>query len=279
MKFRFSLPVCLIGTMLIIGFSRLSYWQWTRHLEKVELEKVVETRLGQAPVSINESPITELPEYTPVKVSGDFDFENEIVLRNRRHDEQPGVIALTPLKITGSNNAVLVSRGFIPLSHSEKSQRRQFQRETTQTILGITKFTQRKKLFAPSDAENDTGEKRLDAWLRPDIESIQKQIPYPLLPYFVEATAEKNAADLKRALFASSKGKEELLSLSLKQIPSAQSVGDLLQYPIPTVTANLPASRHFGYVFEWGFMGVMTLLICLVLQLRRNIVNAENNTP
>jgi cytochrome oxidase assembly protein ShyY1 len=274
MKFRFSLPVCIVGTLLTVGFARLSYWQWARHLEKIVLQEEVNTRLSQPPTSLNtllkNKANTNLPEYTPVEVQGSYDYSNEVVLRNRKHDERPGVLVLTPLKINETDKAILVARGFVPLAYADQESRKQFQRNSSEKILGITKATQVKKIFAPSDAANGMSAERLDAWLRPDIERIQKQIPYDLLPFLVEATKEQSASDLSKALFASSKGKEELLSLSLKSIPSAKEIGDLSQYPIPMVTANLPASRHFGYVFEWVFMGIMTILICLVLQLRRS---------
>ena len=47
-------------------------------------------------------------------VRGTYNFSQEIVLRNRTHNEIPGVHALVPLRMAGSDAAVLVDRGRSP---------------------------------------------------------------------------------------------------------------------------------------------------------------------
>ncbi|MGC8780653.1 MAG: SURF1 family cytochrome oxidase biogenesis protein, partial [Anaerolineae bacterium] len=59
-------------------------------------------------------------------VRGVFDYEQEIVLRNRTYDEAPGVHVLVPLRIAGSNMAVLVDRGWIPFDLAGPEQRSAF---------------------------------------------------------------------------------------------------------------------------------------------------------
>jgi surfeit locus 1 family protein len=49
----------------------------------------------------------------PVTFSGEYDIANAIVLSNRSRNGAPGVNILTPLRIPGSDSAVLVNRGWV----------------------------------------------------------------------------------------------------------------------------------------------------------------------
>jgi surfeit locus 1 family protein len=47
--------------------------------------------------------------------------------------------------------------------------------------------------LAPTDPEPAPGDNRLDAWFRVDIERIQQQIGYPLLPIFIDQSPNPEA--------------------------------------------------------------------------------------
>ncbi len=53
-------------------------------------------------------------EYRSVVVSGEYQFADEVALRNQVMGNQPGIHLVTPLLIEGSSQAVLVDRGWIP---------------------------------------------------------------------------------------------------------------------------------------------------------------------
>ena len=65
------------------------------------------------------------------------------------------------------------------------------------------------------------------------------------------------------------KGKDELFFLPAKEnVIRAPSEIPNYDWPVPVFNTVIPPGRHFGYVFEWAIMALMTALICLVLQLR-----------
>lgn len=282
MKFNFSPRVTLICLPLIVLFLSLSRWQWHRHLEKIELAKSLEKRVQAEPLSTGE--LYSVKDYSELyfrraKLEGSFDFEHEMILRNRKNEGLAGVHVLTPLKVPGEEVAILVSRGFIPLQYSKPEQRKQFQREPDISGTGLVKEPAYAHFLAPKDPESGKDRPWVDAWLRADIEEISKQLPYPLLPLVIELLpAEMEQKELASALIQDSKGKEELLMIATRAVPDVLEIGDLNQYPLPAFTTTLPAGRHLGYVYEWAFMALLTFLMGLLLQIKRDN-NFRMNAP
>ena len=94
------------------GMAGLGFWQLARLRERQGMNLSIRARLAKAPQTLTAG-TGNLPEYQPVQAQGTYDFSQEIVLRNRAHDEQPGVHVLTPLRLA-DGGAVLVDRGWIP---------------------------------------------------------------------------------------------------------------------------------------------------------------------
>ena len=84
---------------------------------------------------------------------------------------------------------------------------------------------------------------------------------------------DTNSENLSAEIVQSKSGKSELLSLPLRGIASASKNSlpkDLNAYPIAVLNTVIPPGRHFGYIFEWLFIALLTFFICVVLQIRRN---------
>jgi len=61
-------------------------------------------------------------------------------------------------------------------------------------VQGILRSAKtRPSRFAPADPTPAPGQAGLDAWLRVDIDRIQEQVPYRLLPVFLEQNAGPQA--------------------------------------------------------------------------------------
>jgi surfeit locus 1 family protein len=277
MRFRYSPRVTIICLLLIAGMLRLSYWQWQRHQWKLGLIKDLQSRL-EIPIaelySLAQTPNVDWGAlvFRRVKLSGTFDFEHEMLLRNRRFEKVMGVHAVTPLRLDGSNLAVLVDRGFIPQTKSEREIRKAYQKPARLEFVGLIKESVPRKFFAPSDPPAGLHLPWVDRWLRIDVESMRQQLPYPVLPIFLETMETQDAKAVEQKIVdASASGRDEMFFLN-----GAQELGTLAKedvgngvYPIPVFDTVIPPGRHLGYVFEWAAMAVMTALICLVLQLRR----------
>lgn len=253
---------------------RASYWQWERHLEKKAYIDLLQQRLAQPPVSL--SALISTPpvdwdrlHHRRVYVKGNFDFSQEVVLRNRRYKDTPGVHAITPLHIYGAADHILVDRGFLPLKVAGPEERKRYQSNAATEFVGLVKMSSKRKFLAPPDPPAGADHPWVDAWLRVDVPNISKQLPYSTLPVFLEIMNTQVSKDIESQIVTSSAGREELLLLSSGKPPV--STGDPepgVTYPIPVFDTVIPPGRHFSYVFEWAFMALITLVICFVLQLR-----------
>jgi surfeit locus 1 family protein len=175
----------LAGSTVMIG---LGVWQLQRLQERRASNVEIRARLAAAPVELSVQ-TNDLPEYQPVQVRGVYDFSQEIVLRNRAREQSPGVQLLTPLRIDGSDAAVLVDRGWIPYTQAPPSARSIYQTPTGRvTVAGLARASQTRTLFLlPGDPTASPDMPRLDAWFWVNIPQIQGQVPYRLLPFFIEA--------------------------------------------------------------------------------------------
>ncbi len=173
------------GSAVMIG---LGIWQLQRLGQRQAANAVLRARLAQPPLALT-AQTGDLPEYTPVQAQGVYDFANEIVLRNRAHDQEPGVHVLTPLRLGSLGTAVLVDRGWLPYTQADAAARAPYDSPTGPvTIAGLARASQVRTFFLlPADPTASPGAPRLDAWYWVDLPQIQLQMPYRLLPFFVEA--------------------------------------------------------------------------------------------
>jgi surfeit locus 1 family protein len=279
-KFRFSLKITIIGSILILCMLRLSYWQWQRHLSKIEYIKILQQRIEMPISNINEllnknTDYSSIP-YRRMYIEGEYDFSHEMLLRNRRLDGNPGVFVITPLKLKDRNDYLLVSRGFIPIAYSTKEKRKIFEKNAPGIITVLAKPPQTQRFLAPEDPETGGDNPWVDAWLRVDIEKISKQLPYSILPIYAEVMSTDNLADTTAKIITSKSERDDIFFMAGKGTgSSAAKEINLDNYPIPVYDTVIPPGRHLGYVFEWAIMALMTFLICLVLQFKRP---AEENS-
>ena len=271
MKFYPKKKVILVSLVLMAIFLRLSYWQWTRHQEKLGIIASLEQRLRSGVIPFSQISSSELPNYNfkRVLISGTYDFDHEVVLRNRRYQGDPGTFVLTPLH-TSEGQTILVNRGFVPLSLSNRESRKTISRPQSFSFVGLIKESQPKKFLAPSDPPAGKDLPWVDEWLRPDIESIQKQLPYAIAPVFLEIVGTDASEDIEKKIIQQHSDKADLFMPSehMYSMVGEDKTKDSTIYPIPVFDVVIPPARHLGYVFEWAAMALITLLICILLQLR-----------
>jgi surfeit locus 1 family protein len=173
--------------VLSVIMLRLGVWQLDRLGQRRAENARIEQRLNSAPLALTGQPLDLVQdEYRRVTVRGTFDHSNSVLLRNRARQGDPGMHLLTPLRIENSDQAVLVDRGWLPLDATAPETRQQFDVAGTVEIQGIVRAP--KTRTSPISAQDRVPEDgRLDAWYRPDVARIAAQMPYPLLPFYVEA--------------------------------------------------------------------------------------------
>lgn len=272
MRFKFSVKTTVICALLALGMIRLSFWQWDRHIEKKEYIKLLTSSLNMEVLPYNQVvKVNNWNDYIHrrIEVIGEYDFSNEIIINNRRRAGMPGVFVVTPLKLKNKEDHVLVNRGFIPFS--EKNNRDKFKNPSGEIKLTtLVKESKKEKYLGPKDPINSVQDKAL-SWERVNTENISKQLEYKILPIYLEIMPSDNLDEALKSVVSSSKGKDEILNLAMSGVPHAPNPNqDWTKYPIPSFSTVIPPGRHFGYVFEWGVMALLTLIIGLILQLKRS---------
>ena len=222
----------LLATMLVLAGTalciRLGIWQLDRLDQRRAFNSQVETMRAMPLLDLN----SELPddlagmEWRAVQVTGEYDFENQVALRNQYYGDQYGYHLLTPLLFKGT--AVLVDRGFIPADGNfTPADWRKYDEPGTVTVKGQIRLGQTKPAFGGvADALSANGA-RLEIWNNTDITRIADQLPYPILPVFVQPDMDENDTEP----------------------------------PIPyQPVVELTEGSHFGYALQWFAFAAILLI-------------------
>lgn len=188
----------LLVVLVLIVLINLGFWQLHRLDEKRTLNRNITAALNQPPIPLSDSSINPAElHFHRVVVTGTFDNAQAIAIRNQfLADDTPGLHLVTPLRLKNSDQAVLVDRGWIPRGDSdpEPADLTAYDVPGEVTVEGIAYQTQtRPGMLSPLDPPLKEGQTRLVAWFRVDIDRIQTQLPYPLLPVFVRQLPGPNA--------------------------------------------------------------------------------------
>ena len=214
----------VIGALIL---WRLGIWQLDRLAQRRALNSSLNTRMAQPALTLAGAAIDpDALEYRRVEVRGVYDPAQEIVLRNRELDGTPGVHVLTPLRLSGSDTAVLVDRGWIPRDQADPAARSAFAARPGEVLItGIARRSE-ENLGGPQDPPLGPQRLRLDAWFRVNIASIQQQAGYPLLPIFIEQQPAPGDPALPRRV----------------------------------VTADLGEGPHMGYAVQWFAFAIILVV-------------------
>jgi len=93
---------------------RLGFWQLARNAERREVNARVSARLLEPPAPFAAvAPLGDSARFRRVTLTGVADYAHEVVHAARTNGGSPGVHLLTPVRIAGSDGAVLVNRGWV----------------------------------------------------------------------------------------------------------------------------------------------------------------------
>lgn len=186
-KWLLTTILVLIGTAVCI---RLGIWQLDRLEQRRAFNTQVESMRAEEPLNLNDEIPNDIEsmEWRKVIVTGEYDFENQIALRNQVYDNQYGYHLITPLLFDGG--AVLVNRGWIPVDTDWRA----FDEVGAVTVEGLIRLGQGKPtLGGVADALPIDGSK-LEVWNNLDVEKMSKQFSYPILNIFIQPNVDENDA-------------------------------------------------------------------------------------
>jgi surfeit locus 1 family protein len=239
----------LLTTLVVLAgvafLCRLGFWQLDRHRQRAELNARIESQMALPPVPLDPSAAPESLDYRRVALEGVYDPAQEVLLRNRSYNGATGYHLLTPLRLK-DGGAVLVNRGWVPLSADDPSERAQYAPPTGEVrVEGIARVSQPGG-GGPQDPPLSAERPRLDAWFRVDTERIQQQTGYPLLPVFIQ------------------------------QQPGA---GQPTVPPFPVATESLGLGSHLGYAIQWFSFAVILVATYLAVVYRQHRPGAPQARP
>jgi surfeit locus 1 family protein len=190
----------ILITILIIVAAlvcvRLGIWQLDRLAETRAFNAHIYSVRAMQPLNLPASDDLTTMEWRAVRLSGTYDFENQIAIRNQFNSGQFGYHLVTPLHLS-DGSAVLVDRGWIPADgNSTPADWSKYDQPGQVALSGVIRLSEANPpLGAAADPTLTPDQTRLDFWIFINVERIGKQIPYPILPVYVQLDPDPNRAD------------------------------------------------------------------------------------
>ncbi len=120
--FRFSFFSIVLYIALLIFLVSLGFWQLSRAEEKEAL--LLEQHVSGSKKVIKLSSLLDLDldniRYRKTVITGEYDLKHQFLIDNQIYKGQAGYFVMTPYKIKGLKKAVLVNRGWVPLTKDRR---------------------------------------------------------------------------------------------------------------------------------------------------------------
>jgi surfeit locus 1 family protein len=179
--------------LVIVGMIvlfRLGIWQLDRLQQRRARNAEYLQQISAPPLHLTGDELAADPAELrdrQVEMQGTYDFSEQLILVLQNWQGRPGAHLITPLLIGEGGVAVLVDRGWIPTADVEAGDFTQFEESGEKAVSGVIQLSQ----TLPGGRETIV-EGRQREWYRIDVKAIQKQMPYPLLPFYVLESPSDN---------------------------------------------------------------------------------------
>lgn len=219
----------------MIVLTSLGVWQLRRAGEKQAIEMALKERGDRKPLQIGNTQLQAVDgEYRKGIARGRFDNKHTLFLDNQVYRGQAGYYVLTPLRLDGSENAILVNRGWVP-ANLYRQQLPQIE-DTPRSLITIH-GTLRRPFKAPlflggEESWGSAGWPKLIQYI--DISKLQPEVGYTLQPLVL-------------------------------QLASDEPYGFVRQWP-PALTVG--PQRHIAYAIQWFAMAFIAMVVCVILYRR-----------
>jgi surfeit locus 1 family protein len=192
----------ILATLLVIAAAivmvRLGIWQLDRLEGRRAFNQQVLSMRAMAPLAID--PATdpaglEAMIYRMATASGEFDYANQVILGNQVYQNQIGVHLLTPLKIEGAAEMLLVDRGWVPFEDFQQGSLGAYNLSGRVTVGGMLRASQERLGLQECLAESPAGEGTLQVWCV-DLAAIEAQTGAALMPVYLHQNPDPAAGGL-----------------------------------------------------------------------------------
>lgn len=191
-KWILATLLVLAGTALCI---RLGIWQLDRLAQRRVFNHQVESMRAASVLNLNQDQPKDVSkmEWRSVTVEGKYDFDNQVALRNQYNNSQYGYHLITPLLFDGG--AVLVDRGWIPAdveSLPSPADWRTYDEPGEVKVTGQIRLGETKPAFGGVADKLPPKGQKLELWNNTDVTHIASQLPYPVLPIYIQPNMDEN---------------------------------------------------------------------------------------
>jgi surfeit locus 1 family protein len=194
----------ILTTLLVVAamgvMARLGIWQLDRLEGRRAFNARVLAQTSQPTLALEDQALeADLAgmEYRQAFVTGEYDHEHQIALRNQYWGNQWGVHLVTPLRVAGSEAVILVDRGWIPAEEFKSGNWSQFDEPGVVSVSGVIRAPRNEADFGSrSDPTPAPGEGALKAWNFVNVEGLEKQMPYPLLPAYIQQAPDPSWTEM-----------------------------------------------------------------------------------
>ncbi|KQW51826.1 MULTISPECIES: SURF1 family protein [unclassified Roseateles] len=207
--------------------ARLGFWQLDRAAYKLELQSAIDAQAERPALGNAELDGAEL--HRRVVLRGTWATDHAVWLDNRPMDGRVGFFVVTPLRLAGRADAILVQRGWAPRHSVDR------------------------KLLPP--LTTPTGE----------VEVVGRLAASPSRLYELgEGSVGAIRQNLDPVAFGAEAGLS-LLPLTVVQTSASVDDGLLRHWPAP----ELGLHKHYGYAFQWFALCALILVLYVWFQIVR----------
>lgn len=159
------------------GCIRLGFWQLSRLHQRRARNALVISRLDSTEIDVSALPHdTSTSRFRRARVRGVPDYDHELIYAARSHAGSPGVNFLTPVRIPGTDTAVLVNRGWVYAPDGATVNNAKW-READSTFSGYIEEIPSAKGAAFASRPNVISRLGYDA--------VSHALPYPVAPFYL----------------------------------------------------------------------------------------------
>jgi cytochrome oxidase assembly protein ShyY1 len=231
--------ITVAALLTVAATVSLARWQLSRAAQKEAIQAEIDAQqklppLDQPAFLALEKPTEAL--HRPVRLRGLWLAPQTVYLDNRQMHGVPGFYVLTPLALEGSNQTVMVQRGWVQRNFTDRTQL-----GAVQTPAGIIEVT---GLIAPPPSH---------------LLELGKSPPAPPAGAAGSSLIRQN---LDLEAFRTETGLPLRTDVSVQQTGAATD-GLLRDWPPPA----LGVEKHYGYAFQWFGLAALVVILYAWFQL------------
>ena len=215
----------LLGVALT---ARLGFWQLDRAQQKLALQAAIESEAARPALATTEVG-SEQQLHRRVTLRGHWVAEHTVWLDNRPMDGRAGFYVVTPFRLAGRDDVILVQRGWAPRDPADRS-------------------------HLPA-VVTPAGEVQVSGTLAAS----------PSRAYELGASSTGRIRQNLDPAALANEARFKLLPLTVVQADGAGDDGLLRHWPAP----DLGLHKHYGYAFQWFALCALMLLLYVWFQIAR----------